>query len=394
MTRLTFMLTFLLGLFVGWGSSVLHPAPPEPRATPASASLSAPIEPTHEQPSENAAVPSKAAAPAPMEVQAERLRHPVSSLEGDPLRLLTLAMMVADWAKEDFDGAIRWLDRTDLGDQKGFCVSMALLGLAEIDPARSLDEGIAMYRNDTLEIINPSTLMKICLREQPNRIEELLDLPKHGGHTKSPAVEFGPTTDFRKIGELVLRKYRESGEDGWSPAAFPQDFLTEWTKIDPQGAYDFCFDQLDVHFKSVTSDAVEEFATTYALVAAPEEAAELLRELLTADELKESREGISRSFQKAGEAEFRVFMKAVETLPAEIRDKIGFESVGEYPFSNSLAAAEERGRALRVITTPSVRVAAVRGLIEKNPKLADGLRAQLKSLGHSEDEIKLAMSPM
>jgi len=64
--------------------------------------------------------------PGLLEDRANHLMYPVNTLEVDVLRTMGLCTLIAEWARRDFNGVIRWLRSTDIGDRKSLYVGMAL----------------------------------------------------------------------------------------------------------------------------------------------------------------------------------------------------------------------------------------------------------------------------
>ena len=372
---------FMFGISVGWGAAILF----APNEAVAKASAKAQIveqsrataNPT--QPESN--VRFQTAARDTPETRARRLAYPPESIMGNPVRAIEFLGAIADWGKEDLDGAIQWLQSANLGDQTGTFMGMAILGLSETEPARALDKGLKIYREDGPFPINPGCLLNICLQKLPERMEEVLNLPSRSDDINKTDMEFGPTTDFKKIGDLVLQKYRESGDEGWMPPAFPLNFISEFTKRYPQAAYDFCVAQNGIENKTVTANAVTDFITTYATTAAPSDAVEMLHYLMTTKEIEVSRLKVVEHFTKANEEQFGIFKQAMESVPVELRDAIGAETLEDYANSTDLKARTGRARALGFFVTPTARLVAIGKLLNTNPKLADEIRGHMTALG-------------
>ncbi|MDZ4816697.1 MAG: hypothetical protein SGI71_10565, partial [Verrucomicrobiota bacterium] len=109
----------MFGISVGWGAAILFA--PNEAVVKASAKAQiveqsrATANPT--QPESN--VRFQTAARDTPETRARRLAYPPESIMGKPVRAIEFLGAIADWGKEDLDGAIQWLQSANLGDQTG-----------------------------------------------------------------------------------------------------------------------------------------------------------------------------------------------------------------------------------------------------------------------------------
>jgi len=381
-------LGFLLGIAVGCGATLFLWPSQVVRNGVSKAQVAEQSREIRDQTQPKSRMRLKTEDRAVLQARANHFVHSRDRLKRDPLYAMEFCGVVAEWAKQDFDGVVRWLKSANLEGQTGIYLSIAILGLAEGEPNRAIDEGLKMVRDDGPHPLHPDMLMHICLQKLPGRMEEVLDLPRRTADTSNIIAEFGPTTDFQKIGDLVLRKYRESGKKAWEPPVFPVNFIAAWTKRDPQAAWNFCIAQKDIELRTMTGDAIEDFAKAYASVAAPADAVNQLQYLMTTDEVEVNRFQISKHFGRSSEAQYGIFKNALESVPPEYRDELGANTLNDSSYSSDLVAITARQRALEIISTPKARLAAANEFIKKHPSLAAEMCNQLRAMGHTEDDIE------
>jgi len=325
-----------------------------------------------------------------MAEQANQMITPVATLKSDLPRAFGLLHFLGRWGEKDPEAALAWVRQSELGNIRKTANGFILHAFAKVNPERALDMGIQMNRNGNVDQVEPYMVMGLCLQFQPHRFAEVFELPARNGYTESMQVTFGPSTNFQQIGDYVLQKNRESGEEGWTPPAFPSNFVEEWAKQQPQAAYDFAMDQQGMKSRSQTSTAFEDFAVGYSQIATTSDGAEMISYFLTTDEVSVDESNLANRLASGTPRQFQILKEAMNALPAEEHVRMSAMVVLN---ASDPEKAETRRRGLSLIKEPENRIRTVQEFLKKRPAQREELATLLRTMGHSEAEIELAVNP-
>ena len=280
------------------------------------------------------------------------------------------------WAMENFDEAWKWAKAYDPEPTKIFLVGILLKKIAERDPYKTL----ALYYE--MEHIGPnyeSDVPEILLKASAKKgTEEFIDLlnkfefanrsTMFFGTSRCTQVEFSPDFDFKRAANATVALIKKHANNNRPyPDCFPENFIYEWAKRDFNAADKWMSENSRLPFSewyNLNDAAQEALGTRKAGIwmAAKLESSKYREQLL------ETLLGFSTAKNVKSVA---AAMPDTNTRDKFLKDLV-CANIGHY-------ADNSTGTALSLMSTPAVRLAALRKIPSQNDWRPND--EELKSMG-------------
>lgn len=259
--------------------------------------------------------------------------------------------ILANWAKEDFDGAWKWSEHCQPDKFRSFAKKALLGSLLDRDAARALELHIAQVKEDPefTSRVSGHFIEKAAMGNAGDFVDLLSKLSFQRG-ARGTAMNFAENFDFKAAAD-GLAAMTEGRED--RPYEFPSNFIEEWCKSDLEGAHQWLMKHDSLPFGG-WSDVFEAVEISHGL----EEAG-----AWAAREIEQAGENRARLLGALGglphtraEAGIRSIVTAIPDVPA--KDQFLADFVTQHPHSMKGIT----GAALSLLSTPEARLAAFRAI--------------------------------
>jgi hypothetical protein len=289
------------------------------------------------------------------------------------------------WAGEDFDGAWEWCSTIESDGNRNFVAAQLLDLLTENDPDRALALHLEMSAGDPKFISNvPLTLLGKTTSMDAGSFLDLLGKTPFGGGTSGTAMDFAADFNFQQAADGINALLRT--QQGKHPPAFPTNFIASWAARDPDAAYTWFSKNQNIPFENFGSllEGIEKQGVPGASIT------------WAADKLNQSaptRGAMIHSLSQIDNSHRATTINSIaQALPdTASRDHFLTDVI---TMSNESNPADAFGFALNAMSSPEVRLEALRRLAEsKRLDIAKTPDAQLQTWGLNRQQVEQAVGP-
>jgi hypothetical protein len=298
---------------------------------------------------------------------------------------MELIRAFAACAETDLGEVHDWMGRLELWHRlpKGRnWVGDVLKELAKTQPRKALEFGLGLNEADLESYaVPPRSLLGIALQhltaEDAIRVMEMPKRDDSHYRITSQATSseaYHPDFDFRKLGNYIVKKEHEGERFSWKPTAYPDDWVSSWTRRDPAGAEAFCRAMND---RPEGASLGDEFVDYFGELAKTQTQAEIVEKMMSviSDPSVEFSEN-NLAYLWIDEDDKRpILLDLAKRLPEATRNRMGEDAL----LMNVLSKTEDSPKileaAMQLFATAEAREEAIANLGNRgDPELVSLLR--------------------